>query len=135
MLETASGRPVFTSVHKYVIGHARCKSQLGDVKTERSLQGMHSVAFTGALGRPLICPEGGIGNLSADTLHEFVSANFVPSKMVLAGAGVEHKALLNLAEPMLSTAQGGSGSPEPHSEYAGGDFRYSTTCAHAADWL
>lgn len=87
------------------------------------LEGLHSVAFTGALGRPLICPEGGIGNLSADTLHEFVHANFVPGKMVLAGAGVEHKALLNLAEPMLNTAQGGSGSPEPESKYAGGDFR------------
>ena len=92
------------------------------------LQELHSVAFTGALGQPLICPEGGIGNLSADTLHEFVHANFVPGKMVLAGAGVEHKALLNLAEPMLNTAQGGSGSPEPESKYAGGDFRYSTSC-------
>ncbi len=87
------------------------------------LQGLHSVAFTGALGRPLICPEGGIHNMSADTLHEFVSTNFIAPKMVLAGAGVEHKALLSLAEPMLSTVEGGSASPQPESKYAGGDYR------------
>lgn len=83
------------------------------------------MAFTGALGRPLICPEGGIHNLSADTLHEFVSSNFIAPKMVLAGAGVEHKALLNLAEPMLSTVEGGSASPQPESKYAGGDYRWA----------
>ena len=60
-------------------------------------QGLHSVAYTGALGRPLICPEGGIANLSSDTLHEFVSSNFVAPKMVLAVAGTEHRALLELA--------------------------------------
>ncbi len=87
------------------------------------LQGLHSVAFTGALGRPLICPEGGIHNMSAATLHEFVSTNFIAPKMVLAGAGVEHKALLSLAEPMLSTVEGGSASPQPESKYAGGDYR------------
>lgn len=87
------------------------------------LEGLHSVAFTGALGRPLICPEGGIHNLSADTLHEFVSTNFIAPKMVLAGAGVEHKALLSLAEPMLSTVEGGSAPPQPESKYAGGDYR------------
>jgi len=81
------------------------------------------VAYTGALGRPLICPEGGLGNLSADTLHEFVSSNFIAPKMVLAGAGVEHKALVNLAEPMLSTVDGGSAPAQPDSKYAGGDYR------------
>ena len=43
--------------------------------------------------------------------------------MVLAGAGVEHKQLLSLAEPMLNDFRGGPGSPEPSSQYAGGDFR------------
>lgn len=81
------------------------------------------MAFTGALGRPLICPEGGIHNLSADSLHEFVSSNFIAPKMVLAGAGVEHKALLSLAEPMLNTADGGSAPSQPGSKYAGGDYR------------
>ena len=86
-------------------------------------QGLHSVAYTGALGRPLICPEGGIANLSSDTLHEFVSSNFVAPKMVLAVAGTEHRALLELAEPMLNTVAGGSPPPQPDSKYAGGDFR------------
>ena len=81
------------------------------------------MAYTGALGRPLICPDGALHNLSADTLHEFVSSNFIAPKMVLAGAGVEHKALLSLAEPMLNTVGGGSASPQPDSKYAGGDYR------------
>ena len=87
------------------------------------MQGLHSVAFTGALGRPLICPEGGLANLSADTLHEFVQNNFVAPRMVLAVAGSEHKALLELAEPMLSSVPGGAAPSQPQSKYAGGDFR------------
>ncbi|KAL3161970.1 hypothetical protein ABBQ38_009050 [Trebouxia sp. C0009 RCD-2024] len=87
------------------------------------LEGLHSVAYTGALGRPLICPDGGTANLSSDTLHEFVSNNFVAPKMVLAVAGTEHRAMLELAEPMLNTVAGGSPPPQPESKYAGGDFR------------
>lgn len=109
------------------------------------VQGLHSVAYTGALGRPLICPDGGTANLSADTLHEFVSSNFVAPKMVLAVAGTEHRALLELAEPMLNTVAGGSPPSQPASEYAGGDFRQlpmsiipsSSPCvgAHICVWI
>lgn len=87
------------------------------------LEGLHNVAYTGALGRPLICPEGGLANLSADSLIEFTQQNFVAPKMVLAGAGVEHKQLLSLAKPMLDGYRGGAGQPQPSSQYAGGDFR------------
>ena len=41
-----------------------------------SLQGLHSVVLTGTLGRPLICPERGISNLSADTLYNFARETF-----------------------------------------------------------
>lgn len=81
------------------------------------------MAYTGALGRPLICPEGGLANLSADSLIEFTEQNFVAPKMVLAGAGVEHKQLVSLAEPMLNDFRGGQGQSQPGSQYAGGDFR------------
>lgn len=90
------------------------------------LQGLHNVAYTGALGRPLICPEGGLANLSADSLIEFTQQNFVAPKMVLAGAGVEHKQLLSLAKPMLDGYRGGAGQSQPSSQYAGGDFRYGS---------
>lgn len=112
-----------TTRHHIVHAHASSCVLQSLIQHLSGLQGLHSVAYTGALGRPLICPDGGTANLSADTLHEFVSSNFVAPKMVLAVAGTEHRALLELAEPMLNTVAGGSPPSQPASEYAGGDFR------------
>ena len=51
-------------------------------------QGMHEVAYSGGLARPLIAPESALAGLKADALAEFVARNYTPSRMTLAGAGV-----------------------------------------------
>lgn len=89
------------------------------------LEGLHSVAYNGGLGRPLIVPDGCLGGLNADVLAEFYAANYTAPRMVLAGAGVDHSELVRLAEPLLSaapTAAAGA-SGEPASTYVGGDWR------------
>ena len=53
------------------------------------MQGLHEVAYTGGLAKPMICPEGALGNLTADRLAEFVQRNYTASRMVLSGAGVQ----------------------------------------------
>lgn len=87
------------------------------------LEGLHSVAYTGGLGRPLIVPEGLLGGLNADVLADFYAANYTAPRMVLAGAGVEHDELVRLAEPLLAGAPGAGSSGEPTSSYVGGDWR------------
>ena len=54
-----------------------------------NMQGLHEVAYTGGLSKPMICPEGALGNLTADRLAEFVQRNYTASRMVLSGAGVQ----------------------------------------------
>ena len=89
------------------------------------LEALHSVAYHGGLGRPLIAPKEVLGSLNADVLAEFYAQNYTAPRIVLAAAGVEHKALLSLAEPLLGGApSGGSAAPaSPPSDYVGGDWR------------
>ena len=84
---------------------------------------MHAAAFSGALARPLIAPEGVAANLTADAVAEFYAQNFVAPRMVLAASGVDHGELLRMAEPLLGAAAPGEAAPEPASHYTGGDWR------------
>ncbi|GAB4821951.1 hypothetical protein N2152v2_008997 [Parachlorella kessleri] len=105
------------------------KKMEGDIKNLKDnpqttlLEGMHSVAYHGGLGRPLICPEGCLANLNAEVLAEFYAENYTAPRIVLAAAGVEHSQLVKLAEPLLSAAPSQGAGGEPASEYVGGDWR------------
>lgn len=87
------------------------------------LEGLHSVAYTGGLGRPLIVPDGCLGGLNADVLSDFYANNFTAPRIVLAAAGVDHSELTRLAEPLLAALPRSSAGGEPRSEYIGGDWR------------
>jgi processing peptidase subunit alpha len=87
------------------------------------LEGLHSVAYTGGLARPLIVPEGCLGGLNADVLADFYAANYTAPRIVLAGAGVDHGELARLAEPLLAGLPRSGAAAEPRSEYVGGDWR------------
>lgn len=50
-----------------------------------SAQGLHSVAYQGALGRPLIAPPGAASRLTPDDLAQFVSEHYTGANMALAG--------------------------------------------------
>ena len=96
---------------------------LADNPQTTLLEALHSVAFQGALGRPLIAPKDAISGLSPELLREFVQTHYVAPRMVLSGAGVEHEQLVRLAEPLLSGVSDGPIFEEPASQYVGGDWR------------
>ncbi len=87
-----------------------------------STQALHSCAYTGALGRPLICPSDHVALLNADVLKDFVSTNYTAPRLVLAGSGMDHSTLVNLATPLFEGVGGGA-VHEPVSTYVGGDWR------------
>lgn len=95
----------------------------GDNPQTTLLESLHSAAYQGALGRPLIAPKDVVGNLNADLLREFCQVHYVAPRMVLSAAGVGHSELLKLAEPLVSSVPDGPVFEEPGSQYIGGDWR------------
>ena len=87
-------------------------------------QGLHAVAYQGALGRPLVCPEDCIGRLNADVLVDYLEANFKPERIVIAGSGIGHQSLVSLVEPLVSSLKPAGEPQQPPSTYIGGDFRW-----------
>ena len=91
------------------------------------MQGLHAVAYEGALGRPLVCPEDCTGGLNADMLASYVEQNFKANRIVFAGSGMEHQELVSLVEPLVGGVQASSQTEQPASKYIGGDFRFVFT--------
>ena len=91
-------------------------------------QGIHEVAYKGALARPLLCPESALAGLSADKLRAFHARNFTAPRMVLAAAGLPHSQLKQMADELLGGLPSAPASPAPASTYVGGDFRWVFTC-------
>lgn len=59
---------------------------------------LHQVAYQGnTLGNPLLCPEDRLEKVDAEILKEYVETWYRPERMVVAGAGMEHQMLVDLA--------------------------------------
>jgi len=121
--------------HEVAAAKARLAADVASLKDNPQaalLEGLHEVAFTGGLARPLVAPAGSVDALTPATLAAFVDAHYAAPRLVLAGAGVSQADLAGLSGPMLATARGGGGGapapPPPPSAYVGGDIR-----AFAAD--
>lgn len=57
---------------------------------------IHSAAYRhNTLGLPKICPEKNIEKIDRKTLHTYLKNHYVPSRMVVAGVGVEHNDLVH----------------------------------------
>jgi processing peptidase subunit alpha len=87
---------------------------------------VHSVAYNGGLGAPLIATPAALGHLNGECLAQFVDANFTAPRVVLAAAGCTHDELVAVAEPLLSLLPAGQGAGARPSVYVGGDYRVST---------
>ncbi|KAI9592005.1 insulinase-like protein [Syncephalis fuscata] len=60
---------------------------------------LHQAAYQGnTLGNPLLCAPERLENIQLSTLNEFRHRWYHPGRVVLAGAGIEHDALVRLAE-------------------------------------
>lgn len=64
---------------------------------------LHHVAYSGkTLGNPLMCPEERIDEMGAETIKGFVNEWYRPERMVIAGAGMQHEALVELVDKHFS---------------------------------
>jgi processing peptidase subunit alpha len=80
---------------------------------------LHRAAFDGGLGNSLVVDPAAIGGVTNDTLKEYVASLLVPSRVVLAGVGMEHADVVSLAGPLLDIS--GATAPAPAaSKYVGG---------------
>ncbi|MEW5311403.1 MAG: hypothetical protein WDW38_003122 [Sanguina aurantia] len=81
---------------------------------------LHRAAFDGPLGQPLLVDPSQL-TLDNDALKAFIAASFQPSRMVLAGVGIDHDEANELSSPLLS--YGGARGPPASaaaSKYVGG---------------
>ncbi|KAJ2988425.1 hypothetical protein NUW54_g9120 [Trametes sanguinea] len=64
---------------------------------------LHEVAYGGkGLGNPLLCPEERIDLINENLMRRFMKKWYTPERMVIAGAGMEHQELLELADKHFS---------------------------------
>ncbi|CAL1684432.1 unnamed protein product [Lasius platythorax] len=57
---------------------------------------IHAAAYrNNTLGLPKICPQENINEIDRKTLHTYLKYHYVPSRMVVAGVGVEHDDLVH----------------------------------------
>ncbi|CDO73014.1 hypothetical protein BN946_scf185007.g68 [Trametes cinnabarina] len=64
---------------------------------------LHHVAYGGkGLGNPLLCPEDRIDLINDKLMRNFMRKWYTPERMVIAGAGMEHQELVELADKHFS---------------------------------
>ncbi|OSD03324.1 mitochondrial processing peptidase [Trametes coccinea BRFM310] len=64
---------------------------------------LHDVAYGGeGLGNPLLCPEERIDLIDENLMRRFMKKWYTPERMVIAGAGMDHEELVDLADKHFS---------------------------------
>ncbi|KAI0778798.1 LuxS/MPP-like metallohydrolase [Trametes elegans] len=65
---------------------------------------LHHVAYDGkTLGNPLLCPEERIDLIDGQALRDFMEKWYTPERIVIAGAGMRHEELVELADKYFSS--------------------------------
>lgn len=94
-------------------------------------QGMHEVAYTGGLAKPLIAPESALSKLSSEMLYDFVARNYTASRMTVAGSGLMIVRTCSPASHILALALGISqGLPCPRCAAAVLGTHMCSDCAY-----
>ncbi|VDP18357.1 unnamed protein product [Schistosoma margrebowiei] len=95
---------------------------------------LHVTAYkNNTLGLPKYCPKQNLDKINREDIIKFVATQFKPEKMVIAGVGIEHDALVKSVEkyfiptvPNVSYEKAASDLPSPVttvSEYTGGYYK------------
>jgi len=103
---------------------ATMKAEIADLQMNHQalLQEMIHPAAYGALA-PLGKPLYTLAPMDDATLGDFVAKEFVPSKMVLAGAGVDHDELVGLAKKAFGGLPASAAAAPAADAYVGGENR------------
>ena len=80
---------------------------------------LHNVAYgKGGLGNPLLCPEERVSSINSTLLRDTMRRWYTPDKMVIAGVGMRHEELVELA---AHSCQGAGRTREPVEHPGQGD--------------
>nr|XP_039251303.1 cytochrome b-c1 complex subunit 2, mitochondrial-like [Styela clava] len=100
------------------------KTQLAHANTDPAfnlIEAVHQASFRGGLGNSVISPEGMIGSHTTEMAQEFFNSNYNLANMVLAGNGVNHDELCDVAETAFELpSRGSTGKP---SEFISSEVR------------
>lgn len=76
---------------------------------------VHTVAYRdNTLGMPLLCPEERLEEITSDTLRAYMRDWYKPERMVVAGVGMEHDALVQLATEHFGDMSASSANAKLH---------------------
>ncbi|KAH6917049.1 mitochondrial processing peptidase [Coprinopsis sp. MPI-PUGE-AT-0042] len=76
---------------------------------------LHNVAYgKGGLGNPLLCPEEHIEAINAPLLRDTMKKWYTPDRMVIAGSGMRHEDLVELADKHFSSLQAPTRTSSQH---------------------
>ncbi|KAK5579883.1 hypothetical protein RB653_009571 [Dictyostelium firmibasis] len=92
-------------------------------------ESVHQTAFRGkTLGRPLVAPICNLGNITHESVINWVNATYKPSNMILVGVGLSHNELIEEAEKVSFGNDSSSVSNSTETaQYIGGEsLKYST---------
>lgn len=77
---------------------------------------LHQVAYQGnTLGNPLLCPEERLDVIGPEVLKEYVDTWYRPERIVIAGAGMPHSQLVDLAYEHFGDLKAIVPAVQPHS--------------------
>lgn len=110
-------------VHAAAERLAADSKKLEDAPQTLLLEGAHAVAYEGGLARPLVASPEAAAALDPEAVVAFHAATFSAPRVVVAGAGVEHQALVDAVAPLLEALPSAAGPAAPASTYVGGDWR------------
>ncbi|KAG8950451.1 Mitochondrial-processing peptidase subunit alpha [Tulasnella sp. 424] len=75
---------------------------------------LHQLAYqNNTLGNPLLCPEERLDVINGDLLREYVKTWYRPERIVIAGAGMEHQELVDLAYKHFGDMKATASAPSP----------------------
>jgi processing peptidase subunit alpha len=80
---------------------------------------LHKAAFSGGLANSLLPDPAEVGGMTGAVLRQYMAANFVPSNIAIAAAGLGLDQLKQITDPLLHGV-GGAASASSSSTYTGG---------------
>lgn len=87
------------------------------------MEALHSAAYDGGLGQPLVASPGALARLTPGALADFVAENYTANRLALAVSGASLQAVSAVAEPLLAALPSGPAPPKSDGAYVGGDLR------------
>lgn len=86
---------------------------------------LHKAAFRNGLGNSIYIPRFRLGNISSESLLDYVASNFNPATAAVVGVGIDNNTLSGFAQN-LNFPSGGGSAGSSSANYYGGDARKDT---------